>query len=63
MRPAGEDRLRPTWERRPNPEGATPEYVNVWLGDLPEGAWTLRIVADLPDAGTPLVAERVIQRR
>jgi TonB family protein len=63
IRPAGEDRLRPTWERRPNAEGATAEYVSVWLGDLPAGSWTLRIVADLPEAGAPLVAERRIERR
>jgi len=63
IRPAGEDRLRPTWERRPNPTGATPEFLSLWLGDLAEGTWTLRVVADLPDAGVPLVAERVIERR
>ena len=62
IRPAGEDRLRPTWERRPNPEGPTAEYLSLWLDDLPAGRWTLRIVADLPDAGAPLVAERTIER-
>ncbi len=63
IRPAGEDRLRPTWERRPNAEGPTTEYLNLWVGDLAAGPWTLRVVADLPEAGAPLVAERSIERR
>ncbi len=63
IRPAGEDRLRPTWEHRPHESGPTAEYLSVWLGDLPAGSYRLRIVADLPDAGVPLVAERSFERR
>lgn len=63
IRPAGEDRLRTTWERRPNVSGATREFLSLWIGDLAAGTWTLRVVADLTDAGMPLVAERVIRRR
>ncbi len=63
IRPAGEERLRATWDRRPREGGMTPEYLSVWLGDLPAGSYRLRIIADLPETGRPLIAERNIERR
>jgi TonB family protein len=63
VKPAGESDYRPTWDRRPTDRGRTVEFANVWVDDVPEGRYLLRIWADLPEAGTPLVAERAIELR
>ena len=41
----------------------TPEFLSVWLSDVPPGRYVLRVVADVPDAGAPLVAEQEFDRR
>jgi GWxTD domain-containing protein len=61
--PAGETGFRATWDRHPAQGRVTPEFVSVWLGDVPSGRYLLRIVADVPDAGAPLVAEQELNRR
>ena len=63
IKPAGESDYRPTWDRRPTDGGRTVEFANVWVADVPEGRYVLRIWADLPEVGTPLVAERAIELR
>ena len=63
VKPAGESDYRPTWDRRPTDRGRTVEFASVWVDDVPEGRYLLRIWADLPEAGTPLVAERAIELR
>jgi TonB family protein len=63
IEPAGASDYRPTWDRRPTDGGRTVEFTNVWVDDVPEGRYVLRIWADLPDVGTPLVAERAIELR
>lgn len=63
IRPAGEDGLRPTWDRHPSAEGPTAEFLNVWIDDLPAGQYRLRVVADLPDGERPLIAERSFRKR
>lgn len=63
IQPSGETGFRASWDRRPAPEGVTSEFVSVWLGDVPSGRYILRLVADVPDAGTPLMAEQELDRR
>ena len=63
IKPAGESDYRPTWDRRPTDGGRTVEFANVWMEGVPAGRYLLRIWADLPEAGTPLVAERAIDLR
>jgi hypothetical protein len=63
IKPAGESDYRPTWDRRPMDGGRTMEFANVWVEGVPVGRYLLRVWADLPEAGTPLVAERPIDLR
>ncbi|HSG09595.1 MAG TPA: energy transducer TonB [Longimicrobiales bacterium] len=63
IQPAGESGFRATWDRRPTGGQVTPEFLSVWLSDVPPGRYLLRIVADVPDAGAPLVAEQEFDRR
>lgn len=63
MQPAGESGFRSTWDRHPVPGDVTPEFLSVWLSDVPPGRYVLRVVADVPDAGAPLVAEQELDRR
>lgn len=63
IQPAGEEGFRATWDRRPAGSGATREFVSVWLGDVPPGRYTLRLVADAPDLGAPLAAQQEMDRR
>ncbi len=62
LHPAGEADYRPTWDRRVSPAGPTPEYLSLWVKDVPPGTYLLRVWADLPGAGTPLVSEQVLER-
>ncbi len=61
--PAGEEGFRTTWERRAGPDAVTPEFLSIWLGGVSEGRYVLRVVADVPEAGAPLVAEQQLDRR
>jgi hypothetical protein len=63
IQPAGESGFRSTWDRRPLPGDVTPEFLSMWLSDVPPGRYVLRVVADVPDAGAPLVAEQELDRR
>jgi hypothetical protein len=63
IQPAGETGFRSTWDRHPVPGDVTPEFLSIWLSDVPPGRYTLRVVADVPDAGAPLVAEQELDRR
>jgi TonB family protein len=63
IQPAGERGFRSTWERTPSPGGVTAEFISIWLGDVPPGRYVLRVVADVPDAGSPLSAEQALDRR
>jgi len=62
VHPAGEADFRPTWDRRASPAGPTPEFLSLWVKDVPQGTYRLRVWADLPGAGTPLVSEQVFER-
>lgn len=63
IQPVGESGFRATWDRHPSEDGVTREFVSIWLGDVPPGRYTLRLVADMPDAGAPLSAEQQMDRR
>jgi TonB family protein len=63
IRPAGEEGYRPTWDRYPSTEGPTVEFLSVALTDVPPGRHTLRVVADVPEAGTAVIATRDFDRR
>ena len=63
IQPAGELGFRSTWDRHPSPGDVTPEFLSVWLSDVPPGRYVLRVVADVPDAGVPLIAEQELDRR
>ncbi|MDP2956744.1 MAG: energy transducer TonB [Longimicrobiales bacterium] len=63
IQPAGESGFRSTWDRRPADGTVTPEFLSIWMGDVPPGRYLLRVVADVPDAGAPLTAEQAIDRR
>ena len=63
IQPAGESGFRSTWDRHPVPGDVTPEFLSVWISDVPPGRYVLRVVADVPDAGAPLVAEQELDRR
>ena len=63
IQPAGESGFRGTWDRRPAEGERTSEFVSVWLSEVPSGRYVLRLVADVPDAGAPLIAEQEMDRR
>jgi TonB family protein len=62
VHPAGEADFRPTWDRQASPAGPTPEFLSLWVKDVPAGTYRLRVWADFPGAGTPLVSEQVLER-
>jgi TonB family protein len=63
IRPAGEQGFRPTWDRHPDAGPVTVEFLTVALNEAPPGRYVLRVVADLPEAGQPLILERELDRR
>lgn len=62
VHPAGEADFRPTWDRRASAAGPTPEFLSLWVKEVPEGTYRLRVWADFPGAGVPLVSEQVFER-
>jgi TonB family protein len=58
IEPAGKTGFRPTWDFRPTPGKAAQDFVIVSLARVPAGSYTLRLVADLPGAGSPVTASR-----
>ena len=63
IQPAGEGGFRSTWDRRPVQGDLTAEFISIWIGDVPPGRYVLRVVADVPGAGSPLSAEQALDRR
>jgi protein TonB len=63
IRPVDEDELRGSWERRPSDGPVTAEFLTADMSGVPPGEYVLRVIADLEEAGSPLVLEREITRR
>ena len=63
IQPAGEPGFREAWDRASPALNPGVEFFNLDLGDVPAGAYTLRVFVDRPGGSAPLVAERRFRRR
>lgn len=58
IEPVGRNGFRPTWDFRPTPGKVASNFVIVDLSHVPTGSYTLRLVADMPGAPSPVTVER-----
>ncbi len=58
IEPVGKTGFRPTWDFRPKAGKIASNFVIVDLSHVPTGSYTLRLVADMPGAPSPVTVER-----